>query len=139
MHFLSFFLKITYLDPDPDSEGKMNADPCRSGSGSTALLLSLYFFQACPCPSWRYLRELPVMCWAPTAVPPYHPHSHHPADQLPSGKVFESISPSIKPRRVNLPLGMIPHPSESITLGYATPASQSSRGMIPWQVNLPRV
>ena len=38
-NFLAFFLflfeKFSLLDPDPDPESKMNADPC--GSGSTAL------------------------------------------------------------------------------------------------------
>ena len=33
--FLFLFEKFSLLDPDPDPESKMNADPC--GSGSTAL------------------------------------------------------------------------------------------------------
>ena len=37
--FLQFLVdKFTLLDPDPDPGGKMNADPC--GSGSTALTVS---------------------------------------------------------------------------------------------------
>ena len=38
--FLFLYEKIVLLDPDPNLEGKMNADPC--GSGSTALPISLF-------------------------------------------------------------------------------------------------
>ena len=38
-------------------------------------------------------------------------------------------------RQVNFP--GVSYPGESISLGYHTPASQSSRGIIPWWVNLP--
>ena len=43
-NFLAFFQflvdKFTLLDPDLDPGGKMNADPCKLGSGSSALFPS---------------------------------------------------------------------------------------------------
>ena len=52
-NFLAFFLflvdKFTLLDPDPDPGGKMNADPCGSGSWihSPVLKEDLYMLWGC--------------------------------------------------------------------------------------------
>jgi hypothetical protein len=44
--FIFLWVTIPLLDPDPDQEPQINADPC--GSGSETLVCTVHFFEKLP-------------------------------------------------------------------------------------------